>query len=97
MWDMNDVVRVRHVRDYLCYVEFDDGSSGEIDLSTYLTRGPVFSALADVDLFKQVRIEGGTLSWPNGADIAPERIYEMIQAANESLQRTEIADANSRS
>ena len=88
MWDMNDIVRVRHVRDYVCYVEFDDGSSGEIDLSCYLARGPVFSVLADVGLFMQVRIEGGTLSWPNGADIAPERIYEMIHTANKALEPT---------
>lgn len=83
---MNDIIRVRHVRDYVCYVEFDDGLSGEIDLAAYLDKGPVFAALADIDLFKQVGIEGGTIFWPNGADIAPERIYEMIHSAKASLQ-----------
>ncbi len=86
MWDMNDITRVRHVRGYVCYIEFDDGSSGEIDLTAYLDKGPIFAALADIDLFKQVGIEGGTLSWPNGADIAPERIYEMLHSANPSLE-----------
>lgn len=86
MWDMNDIIRVRHVRNYVCHVEFDDGVSGDIDLAAYLKRGPVFAALADINLFQQVRIEGGTISWPNGADIAPERIYEMIQPANTTLQ-----------
>jgi hypothetical protein len=86
MWDMNDIIRVRHVRDYVCYVEFDDGLSGEIDLASYLDKGPVFAALADSALFQQVRIEGGTISWPNGADIAPERIYELVQSANSMLQ-----------
>ena len=83
---MNDIVRVQHVRDYVCHVEFDDGLSGEIDLAAYLERGPVFAALADIGLFKQVGIEGGTISWPNGADIAPERIYELILSAKATLQ-----------
>jgi len=83
---MNDIIRVRHVRDYVCYVEFDDGLSGEVDLAAYLDKGPVFAALADIELFKQVRIEGGTISLPTGADIAPERVYEMIHSASASLQ-----------
>lgn len=86
MWDMYDITRVRHVRGYVCFVEFDDGSSGEIDLTPYLDKGPVFATLADINLFKQVGIEGGTISWPNGADIAPERIYEMIHSARTSLE-----------
>ncbi len=86
MWDMNDIIFVRHVRGYVCYVEFDDGLSGEIDISAYLDKGPVFAALADLDLFKQVGIEGGTVSWPNGADIAPERVYELVRASNPSFQ-----------
>ena len=88
MWNMNDITRVRHVRDHVCYVEFDDGLAGEIDLAAYLEKGPVFAALADIALFKQMGIEGGTISWPNGADIAPERIYELVQSANATLQNT---------
>ena len=86
MWDMNDITRVRHVRGYVCYIEFDDGSSGEVDLTAYLDKGPILAALADIDFFKRVGIEGGTLSWPNGADTAPERIYEMLHSENASLE-----------
>lgn len=88
MWDMNEIILVRHVRAYVCHVEFDDGLSGEIDLSAYLDKGPVFAALADLDLFMRVGIEGGTVSWPNGADIAPERVYELVQASNPTFQPT---------
>jgi len=88
MWNMNDVVQVRHVRDFILHVTLDNGMEGDIDLSDYPVKGPVFSALADPDYFKQVSIEGGTLAWPNGADISPERIYELVEEANKAIQPT---------
>jgi len=86
MWDMNDVSEVTHVRDHVLHVVMDNGLSGDIDLSTYPTIGPIFEPLADVEFFKSVFIEGGTLAWPNGADISPERVYELVENANKTLQ-----------
>jgi len=81
MWNMNDIVRIEYKRDYIYDVEFDDGLAGCIDFSKWLDRGPVFRELRNMDLFMSAVIEGGTISWPNGADIAPERIYEEIESA----------------
>jgi hypothetical protein len=74
-----DVVDVRHVQDYVVWLRFEDGSEGEVDLRTSL-RGPVFEPLHDIEYFKQVRVdpELGTITWPNGADIAPETLYSRL-------------------
>ena len=59
-------------------VEFSDGSGGEIDLSDRLF-GPVFEPLRDPDAFARVEVdEFGALSWPNGADLAPDALHARI-------------------
>jgi Protein of unknown function (DUF2442) len=49
-----------------------DGSVIERDVSRLLT-GPVFNPVRkDPAFFRQVRAEGGTVVWPNGADLCPD-------------------------
>jgi uncharacterized protein DUF2442 len=72
------VVRVRGVQvrhDRVVTLEFTDGTRREVDLEPYLW-GPVFEEIrTDPSLFREVRVQDGTIAWPNGADLAPETLY----------------------
>jgi hypothetical protein len=60
---------------YRLRVEFSDNSAKTIDFHEWL-EGPVFEPLRDTQYFQRFFIDGGTVAWPNGADVAPETIYE---------------------
>jgi len=68
------VVGARHISGFIISTRFDDGTEKSIDVSQWF-KGPVFEPLKDLKLFKKFFIEGGTLAWPNGVDIAPEALY----------------------
>jgi hypothetical protein len=87
MWEFNEVIDIKYLCEYVYHIRFDDGTEGEVDFSEYLSKGPVFKALKDRTVFSKATIEGGTIAWPNGADIAPETLYEKL-INHESLNRT---------
>lgn len=71
------LLSVQHMGGHRLYVEFNNGEAGEIDLSSELD-GPIFEPLKDPEVFASVRLEGGTVAWPNGADLAPEYLAERL-------------------
>jgi hypothetical protein len=76
---MPRVQSVRPLVDYRLAVCFEDGTNGEVSLSDRLF-GPVFEPLKDVHLFAQVFVdEFGAIAWPNGADLAPDALYERLR------------------
>lgn len=74
------VLEARHVRGYVVWLRFRDGTAGEIDLGPEL-RGPVFEPLRDAAIFRAFRVdpEFHTLTWANGADFAPEFLHQAIK------------------
>ena len=70
----------RYVRDFVLWLRFTNGVEGEVDLRGELT-GPVFEPLRDVQTFRsfQVHPDLHTVTWPNGADFAPEFLHSLIR------------------
>jgi len=73
------VIRATYRGDYRIELVFQDGVQAIVDFAQWLD-GPVFEPLRDREYFKRFFIDGGTVAWPNGADIAPETLYEEAAA-----------------
>lgn len=57
-------------------VIFTNGEQREIDLTPYIATGPIFAPVrTNPSFFQSVVVDGGTLTWPNGADIDPDVLY----------------------
>ena len=65
-----------YVKDYTLRVTFNDGITKNVDLQSYLT-GDVFGELLDMDKFIQYGLTRVTIEWANGADLAPEFLYQI--------------------
>ena len=77
---MPTVVEATYRGEYLIDLRFSDGSQGTVDFSVWLD-GPVFEPLKNHVFFSRFFVDGGTVTWPNGADIAPEALYEQVHAS----------------
>jgi len=76
-----DVTGVEVIGDFRLRLTFEDGTVGDVGFEGREWRG-VFEPLADPAFFAQVEVdpELGTVAWPNGADMAPETLYEAARA-----------------
>ena len=63
-------------------VTFVDGTTGEVDMREFLSRsevdGTLFEPLRVPDVFARVETVLGAVQWPNGADLAPDAMYDAI-------------------
>ncbi len=74
------VKEAKYLHDYVIWLRFNNGAEGEIDLEPELC-GEVFEPLKNIEEFKNFKVdrEIETLTWENGADIAPEFLYENMK------------------
>lgn len=75
---MPRVIAAEYVKDYIIKVGFSNSKTVEIDFFEFID-GTIFEPLKDLNYFKKFIVDGWTVSWPNGADIAPETLYSFIE------------------
>ena len=73
------VVAAKYEHDYVIYLRFNDGAEGYVDLSDELY-GEMFAPLRDKETFRAFKVdpELNTIVWSNGADLAPEFLYDRL-------------------
>ena len=71
-----EITDVKYLRDYKIKLIFNSGESKTVDLSEELT-GKVFEPLKDKSYFQTFTIKYNTIEWSNGADFAPEFLFEL--------------------
>jgi hypothetical protein len=72
------VIDATYLHDYFIHIVFSNGKEGNIDLQPFIGQG-VFEPLINKACFKKLFVDGWTISWPNGADVAPETLYELTE------------------
>ena len=70
-----EVVKAEYLNDYRIKLRFNNQVVKVVDLANSLN-GEVFRPLKDLEYFKRFTIKFNTIEWENGADLAPEYLYE---------------------
>lgn len=70
------VVQAEYRGGHKVWLKFNDGLAGEVDLFSEMW-GEIFDPLRDPASFADFTVDG-TLTWSNGADLAPEFLYELV-------------------
>ena len=75
------VVAARPVGGHRVRLRFEDGKSGTVDISRLVPFEGVFAPLREARYFRKLAVYGdggGTIYWPNGADIDPAVLYAEV-------------------
>jgi hypothetical protein len=73
------VTEATYEREYIVHIKFNDGAEGFVDLAEELY-GEMFAPLKNVEQFRAFKVdpELKTIVWGNGADFAPEFLYDRL-------------------
>ena len=85
-----EVNTAKRLNGFVIAMRFNDGTEKHIDISQWF-KGPVFKSLKDPKFFAKFFVEGGTLAWPNGVDIAPEALYDAADVRTQPRKKTKRA------
>ena len=74
-----EVVKAEYVDGYRVKLWFKKNVTKAVDLKPSL-KGEVFEPLKDIDFFKRFTVKYNTIEWENGADFAPEYLFDLPDA-----------------
>jgi len=77
-----EISKANYIDGYKIELEFNNGEIYSVDLKNELN-GSVFAPLKDKEFFKDFSIVYNTIEWKNGADFAPEYLYELAKFQNQ--------------
>lgn len=71
-----EIINANYLSEYKISLNFNIGDTKIVDLQNEST-GSFFEPLKDVNYFKNFSIKYKTIAWHNGADFAPEYLYQI--------------------
>jgi len=71
-----EITKAEYIKEYQIKLWFNNGEVKIVDLKDSLT-GKVFEPLKDKSFFEKFIIRFNTVEWENGADFAPEYLYQL--------------------
>ncbi len=81
------IIHAEYKQDFKIFLKFNDGLTGIVDLNNQL-EGEIFEPLKNPDYFKKFSLDAWTIGWENGADFAPEFLYELTKKENHTSQHS---------
>ena len=71
-----EITKAEYLEGYKLRIHFNNGEIRIADLEASL-EGPIFENLKNIEEFRRFSIPYNTIQWENGADFAPEFLYEI--------------------
>ncbi len=83
------IKKAEYIKDYRIQLTFNNGLTGEVDLSELVNwdKRRIFTELKDINKFKDFIVSFDTICWSNGLDLAPEYLYFLAFKSDVKLKK----------
>lgn len=81
---IHEIIAAKALSGHRIYLRFKDGAEGTVDFKAIAPFKGVFADLQDQQVFDKMTLnsEFGTVQWENGADLAPEALYDLLRQSS---------------
>jgi hypothetical protein len=76
MNEIIDITSVNPTNNYVLEIVFSDGLQKKINFRPFIKEG-ISKQLLDLEVFKSVKVDYGTIVWNNGYDVCPVFLREL--------------------